>query len=91
VLELARLERQTLDMLVRAGKAALDVGVQQRRVEFAEEQGVAIGEAARDALAATDLPPGVQARFAQELVSRLALLTRAPDGDAVGSVTERTR
>ncbi len=76
VLELARLERQTVDLLVRASKAAIDAGVAERRVQLAQEQGAAIAEAARGAMdeVADALPLETRARFAKAFARRIRLL-----------------
>jgi hypothetical protein len=48
--------------LAKVAKMALDAGVAKRRVELAERQGTAIGDAAREAMAAIGLAPELQAR-----------------------------
>jgi hypothetical protein len=64
-------------------RPALDAGVAQRRVELAEDQGTAIGDAAADAMDAIGLAPELQVQFAREFLARLAVLTPDPRDEPV--------
>lgn len=87
VLELARFERQTVDMLIRASRAAIDSGVAAREVRLAERQGRLVGDAGlaayRAACRVLEVTPtdAAQTEFARVFAQRLEVLQHEDDDD----------
>ena len=91
VLELARLERHTVELLARASKAAIDAGVAERQVRLAERQAEVVAAAGFAAFEAACRVLGVtptnaaQTEYARAFGARLRLLEE-DDGERVPAV-----
>jgi hypothetical protein len=80
-------EREALADLARWSKLALDAGVAERAVRFAERTGQRISIAFDEAVEPLDLPPAERAGLVERFAHRLTLLEQTADDDVMDAPT----
>ncbi len=77
-----RMEQEALDRLARVSKMALDGGVAERAVQFAERTGELLAAAFGDALSLLELDPQREAEVVGAFMKRLRALEECSEEEA---------
>ncbi len=84
-----RMEQEALDRLARVSKMALDGGVAERAVQFAERTGELLAAAFADALAVLELDPQREAEIVGLFTTRLRALEESSEEEAISESCAR--